>query len=96
MRRTTLTADSTDYSLDPATDVDALKARMVEAVRDGGDFVTFTTAGADEVNLLVSTGSRVAFRTAVVQDADPADAHASAAPRVSPFLDDLDWLEHGN
>ena len=97
MRRTILTAHHVDYALDVATDVDALRARVVDALRAGGDFVTFTTSTAEEIGILVSAGAAVTFRTAAVADIDETEPAASgAAGKLSPFIDDLDWLEHSH
>jgi len=97
MRRTILTAHHVEYALDVATDADALRGRVVDALRAGGDFVTFTTATAEEIGILVSAGSAITFRTAAVADVDETEVPGSGAVgKLSPFIDDLDWLEHSH
>lgn len=94
MRRTNLTAHHVEYSLDAATDVDALRGRVVDALHAGGDFVTFTNATAEEFSILVSAGASITFRTRVVAEQVDESQPAAGAVALSPFIDDLDWLEH--
>ena len=59
MRRTILSIDGRRFLLSLALDTEELEKRLVQAVRDHGDMVSFTVAGDREVCVLVSPGVAV-------------------------------------
>jgi hypothetical protein len=56
-----ITISGVSHVLAEGQDVQALKDAVVDAVRSGADFVTFTTAGNDAVSTLLSAGVSVTF-----------------------------------
>lgn len=63
MRRTTLSIDGRRFLLAVSLDTEELEKRLVEAVRNRGDMVSFTVAGEREVCVLVSRASRSSSST---------------------------------
>lgn len=96
MRRSTLFIHGTSYQLDAALDQEALRTSIVDALRRGGDFVSFTTAAAEQITVLVSAGIEVTLRSDSVPDDDDVDggSHGPSAGGV-PFVDNyLDWTDY--
>lgn len=95
MRRVTLTVHGTSHALDAGTDHEIVRAAIVDALRRGGDFVTFTTAKAEEVSVLVSPGAQITFRTEATPDTegddDPHGSSTGVAPFVADYLDLMDY-----
>jgi hypothetical protein len=56
-----ITIQGVSHVLAKGQDVQALKDAVVDAVRSGADFVTFTTAGDVAVSALLSAGVSVTF-----------------------------------
>ena len=86
MRRTVLSIDGRRFLLSLELDTEALEKRLVQAVRDHGDMVSFTVAGEREVCVLVSPGVAVILEHEDVPAEDP-DAEDA------PFhYDDVEYL----
>jgi hypothetical protein len=86
MRRTTLSIDGRRFLLAVSLDTEELEKKLVEAVRNRGDMVSFTIAGDREVCVLVSPGVAVILEheDVPVEDPDTEDA---------PVLyDDVEYL----
>lgn len=86
MRRTTLSIDGRRFLLAVSLDTKALEQRLVEAVRNRGDMVSFTVAGEREVCVLVSPGVAVILEHEDVPIEDP---DAEDAPIL---YDDVEYL----
>lgn len=71
VRRTSLTIDGRRFLLSVSLDTEALEKRLVEAVRNRGDMVSFTVAGEHEVCVLVSPGVAVILEHEEVPYEDP-------------------------
>ncbi|AZZ49659.1 hypothetical protein C5C31_07230 [Rathayibacter rathayi] len=86
LRRTTLSIDGRRFLLSISLDTEELEKRLVDAVRNRGDMVSFTVAGEREVCVLVSPGVAVILEheDVAVEDPDTEDA---------PILyDDVEYL----
>ena len=70
MSRTTLTIDGHDYLLSEAVDVTDLKAVLVSAVSTRPSFVDVATVDHGVVSVLVSSSTRVRFRSTAVAELD--------------------------
>jgi hypothetical protein len=75
MRRTTIHIDGHDYRVAQNQDIESIKQAAIEAVRDGGDFVTLTLVGNRELQVLVSTGVAITVQTDEVPDDDRDDGN---------------------
>ncbi|MBF4463251.1 MULTISPECIES: hypothetical protein [unclassified Rathayibacter] len=71
VKRTTLSIDGRRFLLDVSLDAKELERRLVEAVRNRGDMVSFMIAGEREVCVLVSPGVAVILEHEDVPVEDP-------------------------
>jgi hypothetical protein len=70
MQRTLMQVNGRDYALAQNQDIDAVKARVVDAVRVQGDLVAVTLVGNTSLDVLVTPSVSITFLTEEV----PADA----------------------
>ena len=94
MRRTTLFIHGQGYRLDAAVDHEALKDRIVDALRRGGDFVTFTSPVADEVTVLISPGSAITMHIETVPETSEQDESSGTPGGSSSIVDEFDWTDY--
>lgn len=94
MRRTTLFIHGQGYRLDAAVDPETLKRSILDALRQGGDFVTFTTPGAEEITVLVSAGSQVAMQTETVPARSEHEETSGSPGGSSSIVDHFDWMDY--
>lgn len=94
MRRTTLFIHGQGYRLDAAVDAEALKGRIVDALRVGGDFVTFTSPSSDEVTVLISPGTAVTLHVETVPETSEHEETSGTPGGSSSIIDDFDWTDY--
>ncbi|NQX34070.1 hypothetical protein [Herbiconiux sp. VKM Ac-2851] len=63
-----LQVDGQSFYLEPEEDIDALEALIVNAVKDGPQFVKFSAAGHGLVSVLVTPRIGVRFETREIDD----------------------------
>jgi hypothetical protein len=78
------------FLLAPDQDVDELKAAIVTAVREGSDFVDFSTVGHGTISLLVTSSLPVRF-----QVIDRTEEQLQILEAEPPPFDEDAWIEHG-
>ena len=73
MELTTITIGTHSFVLRASADLDALRAELLRAVRDGGGIVEIPAAGSDRVSTFMSAGVPVLFEQRLMCN-DGADA----------------------
>lgn len=72
-----------------ADDIEQVKGRLIEAVRNGGEFVVMR-AGGGSVDVLVSPGLPVFVERRDEPDPEPAGAGAATAEAIAMPADEFD------
>jgi hypothetical protein len=75
MRRTLMQVNGHDYALAQNQDLEALKTRVLQAIRDGGDLIPVTLVGNTSLEVLVTLGVPLTFQTTEVDDDDRDDGN---------------------
>jgi hypothetical protein len=79
MVRTEITVNGGAFFLSQGQDLDALKAKIEAAIREGGRFVDFTVVGNRSVSVLINPAAQVVFSVETVQF-DPRDTGDELQP----------------
>lgn len=87
---TKVRVDGQTFFLDPAEDLIHLKSSIVDAVREGSDFVDFRTVGHGLVSILVTP--RLPVRFEMVERSEEKLEEMQNDP---PPLDDEWWFRYG-
>jgi hypothetical protein len=82
--------DGQTFLLDPDQDLAETKSAIVEAAREGSDFVDFRVVGHGTISLLVTPNLPVRFE--IIERSEAELERFEANP---PSLDDDSWLEYG-
>jgi len=79
MVRTEVAVNGGTFYVAQGQDIELIKRRITEAVRDGGDFVDFVVVGNRQVSVLFTSSTQVAFSVETVQY-DPRDTGDDTSP----------------